>query len=369
MARRNGKGPADAAASNSVGGLRTPLTDDILQQTIEAYLAAGLVVADTARALRIARPAVRRRLAVAVERGLIPQDKVQRPRNSRNRLFEDVVAARKDEFDRVDQDGTYMTERPIFLQDDGPFVIIALGDPHLDNPGTDLTLWEQWIAPMEDGPHWVRGVCLGDITDNWLKFLGHIYGSSEVTQQDGWTLIEGYLDKISDNLDVIVGGNHDLWNDERALAIMAQHLQVEYRAHGFTAAYTTPGGRKITLGMRHRFKGHSMYNAAHGVLRAATLGGWRCNMLIGGDLHISGRTWVKDPTTGFITHAHQLGSFKIYDSYAEKMGFRDMHVSPAEAFVIDPARDDTDPSLITPFADPEDAVAFCDLKRRAAGFE
>jgi len=91
--------------------------------------------------------------------------------------------------------------------------------------------------------------------------------------------------------------------------------------------------------------------------------GWRDTILVGGDKHISGDGLVRDPDSGKLTWAYQVAAFKTHDDYGDQLGLMDKHVSPAVAFVIDPARPDHDPQLVTAFHDPEAAVAYLSFLR------
>lgn len=92
---------------------------------------------------------------------------------SRWRPGAEIVQARKAEYERLKASGDGRTIRKIHLADDKPYAMFFLGDPHLDNPGTDLALWERWIAPLNYRKH-VHGFGLGDWLDNWLRVLGHL---------------------------------------------------------------------------------------------------------------------------------------------------------------------------------------------------
>lgn len=332
-----------------------------LKKVVDAYIRAGENLSAAARELDMSRSTFRNRLHLADEQGMIEIDFNERTNAKRHRPFQAVRDASIDQFDRVYNSGTYKTVRRVDLKDDKPFVLIALGDPHLDNKGTDLNLWEKWIAPLENAPDWVRGVCLGDMIDNWLRFLGFLYADSEITEQDGWTLVEEYLSRIS--LDAVVGGNHDLWKNEYALDLLAREFGMNYRANGITLGYRTPMGRTITVGMRHRFNGHSQWNTVHAIMKAASLGGWHCNALIGGDKHVSGYGFTKESFTNKIIHMYQLAAFKLCDDYAEDKGFTDQHITPATALVIDPRREDDDPQLIVTFHEAQAAVDYCEFIR------
>ena len=70
--------------------------------------------------------------------------------------------------------------------------------------------------------------------------------------------------------------------------------------------------------------------------------------------------------TGRLTFGYQVAAFKVIDDYGDDMGFVDRHVSPAVALVIDPRRPITSPERVKHFYEPEPAVAYLDMLRRAA---
>ena len=331
---------------------------------VAAETVRGVSISEIARELGISRPSVRRRQLRAIEYGMLEEHYLQGPNVSDAEKAKAVIAKRKKEFNKAYIGGTYKTPRPIELPDNKAFCVIALGDPHLDNKGTDLDMWEDWIEPLYRKEEWIRGVCLGDMTDNWLRFLGFLYEKAETTREEGYILTQKYIEDIGDRLDCIVGGNHDAWANEYWLQKLAEDLGVKYRPHGITLAYKTPNGRQIQVGMRHRFRGNSIYNPNHGVERATKLDGWRPNLLLGGDKHISGMGVVNDCETGKKTHCYQLAAFKVIDDYAEKINFRDDHVTPGMAFVIDPRFEDDQAKLITPFFCPHQAVDYTEYLRK-----
>ena len=61
---------------------------------------------------------------------------------------------------------------------------------------------------------------------------------------------------------------------------------------------------------------------------------------------------MKDPSSGLISHALQVASFKIYDSYADKLGLDDKNIFNCPITIIDPRFDDDDNRLITTIFDP-----------------
>jgi hypothetical protein len=334
-----------------------------LQETVQAYLSAGSM-SGASKLLGLSRRATQHRIDIAKEAGLID---IERPETqpSRWRPADEIIARRKEEFRRVREaapgNGLNIIPRP----HDGPFMLIAFGDTHFDNPGTDLDLFEYWADHLDRDDDRV-GLLLGDGLDNWVKPLAYLYAQAETPAPEGWTLFEHYIDKIAPHLDASVGGNHDAWNggDELVSRILGSR-GVLHRGTSLRVAYQTPSGRQITLNLRHSWPGRSMWNEVHGMKRAARMG-VRDTILLGGHTHVSGESLEKDPINKRLTWCVQVASFKIVDDYADDLGLLDRASAPAVALVIDPRRADTDPELVKTFHDPAAAARYLNAIREAS---
>lgn len=110
-----------------------------------------------------------------------------------------------------------------------------------------------------------------------------------------------------------------------------------------------------------------MYNTAHGPAKAAQMG-WRDHMLTCGHTHVSGYQVVKDPSSGIISHAIRVASYKLHDRYAVEKGLPDQNIFMCPVTIIDPRYDDSDPRLITTVFDPGTGADFLTFlrKRKAA---
>lgn len=263
----------------------------------------------------------------------------------------EIIAARKAEYARV-KAAAAGGLNIIHLPDDKPFMVIVFGDEHLDNPGTDIELFEKWWFALNRDKR-ITGISMGDVLDSWIKPLAHLYAYTETPAPEGWQVLDYYLDERGQDLDLSVGGNHDAWagaNDLLAM-MMAKH-GVIHRNTSLRAGYRTPKGRVITVNARHSWPGRSQWNEVHALKKAARMG-VRDNILLGGHTHVSGETMEKDPVTGKITFCYQVASFKIVDDYADQLGLMDRHTAPAVALVIDPRRADDDPDMVKHFFCPD----------------
>lgn len=345
---------------SSKTGQAPKMTREMAQAAVDAHLREGSIRAGAA-SLGLARRSFQARIDHAATLGLT------RPRTEANpsrwRPGEEIVAARKAEFERVISAGPNRVGNVIHRPDDGPFMLIVLGDEHLDNSGTDLNLWEHWISFLDRGKH-RTGWSLGDVLDSWVKPLAHLYAYSETPAPEGWILLEHYMEQIGEHLDCSVAGNHDQWagaND--VLGMVMEKYGVMHRANSLRVAYRLPNGREITVNARHSWPGRSMWNAVHGIKRAARMG-IRDNILLGGHTHISGEGKEIDPLNGKVTHCFQVASFKKSDDYADTLGLMEGHLSPALALVIDPRRGDGDPELVRHFYEPDAASDYLTFLRK-----
>lgn len=331
------------------------------QQAIDAVLEHGSIRA-AAKVLGVTRSSIQQAMDMENKAGRLPARVQQNP--SRWRPGDEIVKARKAEFQRVFASRPGITGNVIHRPDDLPFCLLVFGDEHLDNPGTDLELFEEWCSFLDRAKH-ITGVSMGDVIDNWKRVLSHLYSQAETTAPESWILFEYYMELHGEHFDASVGGNHDDWSGASDVLgrVMEEHA-VLHRSKSLRWAYRCPGGREIYLTARHSWPGRSLYNEVHGLKRAARFG-IRDNILLGGHTHISGETKEKDPVSGKITFCYQVASFKLVDDYADDLGLMDRNTSPAIALVIDPRRADTDPELVKHFHEPgagADYLAF--LRRR-----
>jgi hypothetical protein len=332
----------------------------MMQEAVDAVLKHGSIKA-ASEAMGLHRATLQKRLDHAAEEGLTAPRRVE-SNPSRWRPGAEIVAARKAEFERLQASVRYdgnIIHRP----DDGPFCILFFGDEHLDNPGTDLKLWEHWISFLDRRTH-ITGWSMGDVLDSWLKVLAHLYGQSETPAPEGYILLEHYLEQIGEDLDCSIGGNHDAWaGNNDVLGAMMEKYGVLHRNNSLRVRYKCPGGREITIHGRHSWAGRSQWSEVHALKKAARLG-VRDTILVGGHTHVSGEGLEKDPITGKYTYVYQVASYKLIDDYADTLGLLDRHHSPAIACVIDPRRADTDPELVKHFFDPAPAVDYLNHLRR-----
>jgi hypothetical protein len=250
---------------------------------------------------------------------------------------------------------------PVSIRLDGPIGLMHMGDPHVDDDGTNIDLLRRHVdlANKTDG---LFACNVGDFSNNWVGRLARLYGQQSLSAAEAWVLVE-WLVKSTRWL-YLIGGNHDLWSGAGdPIQWMAKSARVSYEAHGMRLGLTFPNGRVIRVNARHDFSGHSQWNTAHGPAKAAQMG-WRDHILTCGHLHTSGYNVVRDPASGLISHALRVGSYKTYDRYAEERGLPNQTFTVAPVTVIDPEQPDDSPRCVTVFLDPEEGAEFLTFKRK-----
>ena len=249
---------------------------------------------------------------------------------------------------------------PVDVHLDGPIGIQLWGDPHVDDPGCDIGLIERHLQVGNETEGLFAGN-VGDFTNNWIGRLAHLHSQQTTTAQEAWLLAEWLL-RGQDWL-FLVGGNHDAWSGAGdPLQWISRQQGSLLEPHGCRLELRLPSRRRVVLNARHDFKGHSQWNTAHGPAKAAQMG-WRDHILACGHMHISGYQVVKDPSTGLISHALRVASYKVIDRYAKEMGLPDQSIFVCPVAIIDPAYGDDDPRFITLIFDPEEAAEYLTWKR------
>jgi hypothetical protein len=247
----------------------------------------------------------------------------------------------------------------IKIMNDGPIGIAHFGDPHIDDDGTDISLLLKHADLVAETEGMYAGN-VGDIQNNWIGRLGRLYGEQSTSAKESWRLTEHFIRKVS--WLYICGGNHDAWvgSGDPLEYIIGQ--PTVYNMYQVRLNLIFPNGKQVRVNCRHDFKGHSQYNTAHGLTKAAMFG-WRDHILTAGHKHVSGYQVVKDPMSGLITHAIRCSSYKTHDRYAEEMGLADQSIFMCPVTIIDPQYEDNDPRLVTVVFDPYEGADYLTWKR------
>jgi hypothetical protein len=281
--------------------------------------------------------------------------------------LDELIARRKQQFSRkarLEDAGKLINVR---VRLDGPIGLVHLGDPHVDDDGTDIAALERHCGIVRATKGMFVGN-VGDTTNNWIGRLARLYAQQSTTAREAWALAEWLFEMIGDKAIYLVGGNHDAWSgDGDPLSWIArQHTRAAAnQSSEVRIALKFPKGRDVRVNARHDFKGHSLYNPAHGAMKSL-LQGVRDHIAVCGHKHTSGYGVLKDPDTGMVGHAIQVAAYKIIDRYAREGGFRDQHISPCAVTVINPLATH-EANVVQLFWEPEIAADYLTFLRRREG--
>jgi hypothetical protein len=342
------------------------VSDDFLRDVLRTYEASGSNAEATARAMGKPGTTVKNWLKIAQRRNVTlnkPQFEVA-PIPSEHLSREELIAFRKKQFQakRAHQEAKRLRDVRVRLI--GPIGIVHFGDPHVDDDGTDIGLLEDHmqIVKKTEG---LFGANLGDLSNNWIGRLARLWAQQGTSSAQAWQLVEWmchYIDWL-----YLVGGNHDAWSGtgDPLKWIMGQ-AQTAFDYSGVRINLKFPNGKAVRINARHDFSGNSMWNPAHGPMKAVQ-GGWRDHMLTCGHKHTSfvGGP-LKDPATGLLSWSIRCAGYKVFDRYVEENGFPDQNAFPACVTIIDPRFADDDTRLITVIPDVAEGADFLKWKRRKA---
>lgn len=270
----------------------------------------------------------------------------------------DIKNMRRKIFTRKKSKLEYLKRVDVAMDDNLPIGILHFGDMHLDSDGVDLDLIDGHmdILRRTEG---LYGGNLGDTTNNWIGFLGRLYGEQHATVEEAQLLIKNYL-KGSKWLYTIIG-NHDKWNGGEA--IVRNEIKTGVVGEDLRLSLNFPNETSTTLHARHNFTGNSMYNPAHGSVKEALFGS-RDDIVIHGHKHSTGYSIITDAERHKILHCIAVGSYKEIDSFKTTMGFRDDNISPSCVTIIDPRLPNEHPDRIKVFFDVYQGAEYLNFLRK-----
>lgn len=274
---------------------------------------------------------------------------------------DELLARRKQQFAKKKDAHEARALVPVRITCDGPVGIAIPGDPHLDDNGTDIALIQEHVEIINTTEA-LFALGIGDYSNNWIGRLARLYGQQSTSAAEAWVLVEWYVQAV--RWLALIAGNHDVWSgDGDPIKWMAKSARVQYEAHGVRLGLTFPNGRVIRVNARHDFTGRSQYDTAFGVAKAARMG-WRDHILVAGHTHVSGYHPLRDPSSGLISHAIRVGSYKTFDRYAEEKGLPNQTFAVCPVAIIDPSEPDESNRCVVVLFDPEEASDYLTWKRK-----
>lgn len=245
---------------------------------------------------------------------------------------ESLLERRKKAFARTHRKHLQDSHRTVDMGTE-PYCIVHMGDPHLDDDGTDIAAIEKDLAIIASTPRMYAG-CVGDITNNWVGRLQAEYAKQSSTLSEAWQLSEWYFS--SAEFLYICIGNHSAWN-QGDIPLQLLLKQVGAPRAGIDEQLVLDHGpdvEPLKIHIRHDFPGQSQWNPVHGHMKAA-YDGDDADILVSGHRHRSGNgTSVR--RDGSTAMCIQVGSYKVIDDYAIERGFRKHQITPVACTLVQP---------------------------------
>ena len=269
--------------------------------------------------------------------------------------IEELIAQRKRKFSHKREHEEASKLITVRVKLNGPIGILHFGDPHVDDDGCDIEAIERHTA-LVNKTKGMFAANVGDTTNNWCGRLARLYADQATSASQAWRLAEWFVNRCT--WLYMIGGNHDLWSGSGdPLKWIARQQNALYKASEARIALKFPNGREVRVNARHDHSGSSIWNPAHGPMKAAIMG-TRDHVYIAGHKHESAYSVLKDPISGIAMHAIKVSSYKIYDRYAKERGFRDNTLSPCCVTTINPLLPETHPDLVKVWWEPEEGADY-----------
>ena len=358
--------------------MATPISHDELVEVVLAYNQYKSQRV-TAKALNLSKGSVYRRLEKAKEEAeagnlellellttepkvaetpnvYYPQDPLE-PVETTDEWYERRVRRAK----RIKASSDRMKDFHVRIKEDKPYGIMHIGDPHLDDDGTDLEELAEDLVLINRVPG-LYGLCVGDLTNNWVGRLTKLYEHQQDGKKDALLAVEWFINMVGvGNWLAIVNGNHDMWSGaENIVNWLCRNEHIPHADWKIRFRLMHGSGEDVTLNCAHDFKGHSMYHGSHGALKEAIFG-TRDDIYSCGHKHSTSYLIEKIGDQN-VCHMLRVAGYKVVDEYAKVHGFRDQRIRGSAITVIQPTKPPE--SRVLTFLDPHEGADYLRYLRR-----
>lgn len=324
---------------------------DLLAEWVAFYRENACNMSELSREAGVKRSTARSAMHYAHSIGLLDSEEINPNNAPSSATYAGAMEQKRKRFAAKAAKGTW--RKPVLAHvQEGPFILKLFGDPHLDADGCNVDLFQrEWLRM--DGTARIYGACVGDWFNNWKKSMAHLW-KGEGDPSDAWIIFEHLMDQRGADLLAACSGNHDDWTHAPfdPIELIMRQNGVIYRKGAVRLLINA--GSAVTVAIRHKWRGNSQYNAAHGLKKAA-FWGWEDDLFVGGHIHQDEDGRYVSPE-GEIVHLCQLSAFKEFDDYVDVEGFMGPRIQPVRNAVINPSRPRTDPERVNLMFDHDAAV-------------
>jgi hypothetical protein len=256
---------------------------------------------------------------------------------------------------------------PIAIRGKDPILLAFMGDPHVDADGCNWPLLKRDCEILRETPG-AYAVNIGDAHNNWAGRLMHLYAAQETSKKTAYKLVNWLLRESGVNWLFWLAGNHDAWGD--GMAVLYEMSRGAAPVFDWQAKFELvfENGRRCPVHAAHSFKGTSIYNPGHGMLRAAKFSQHCPRIYAQGHHHEYYMHHAVYEDLDLTYWGMKVRGYKWIDHYADVLQFGSNSYGATGAFVIDPRVPEEDPGFIRGFDDLAMAAQFLEfLKERPAG--
>ena len=323
------------------------LTDADKQAAIDAWMATGRSIKGAASRLGKNVNTVKYQIDLAKREGFEPSNDNEPPSESApfeapelpdasgDRPIDELLDAIEREADRKDHAEQARKLIDIKLRIDGPYCVVPVGDPHLDNAGLDIRSLRRDVEILRRNPAMLAG-SVGDYRDNWVGRLAKLFGDQKVSQSEAMKLVQWFFGSL--NWLFLLYGNHDLWSgfdDPLPFLHRLAQQQGVLEKYDLRMRLNHPSGDQCFVRVRHDFPGKSQYNDSHGAVKEA-LWGKADHLMLCGDRHISDYKTIWSPNQERLCHAMRVGTYKRHDPYPKELGLKGENWAASMAAIVNP---------------------------------
>ncbi len=190
------------------------LADESCQGAVDALAATNGNKKQAAERLGLPYKTYASRLQIAQGRGFVagtgkPFEVADLPEG--DEPIEELLERRLKAFARKDKAERARKLIDVKVRCDGPIGIVHFGDPHVDDDGCDLPALMRHVE-IVNRTEGMFGANVGDLQNNWVGRLAHLWGQQETSKRTAWRLTEWLVGSVQ--WLYLVGGNHDAWSGE-----------------------------------------------------------------------------------------------------------------------------------------------------------
>lgn len=340
-----------------------PLSDKELQRTFDAVKKHGgisgaarkLSLSDSTISHRLRLYAERQGAAAAEHRIVVPE--LPDPELPIGQVVEHLT--KQAERRLVAADARRWVKIPV--KSEGPYGIVLIGDPHIDDNGCAWPVLREHIEIIGK-TEGLYAAGLGDYQNNWTGRLARLYADQDTSSKTAWRLVEWFIRELGDKLLLLIKGNHDMWQGSGdPLDWMKQpgtlsedwSVRVEFQMSNKT---------NFRIIAAHDFPGHSMWNPLHSNQRKARFSG-EADLYVAGHRHEWALSQQEDGERHKVYWLARARGYKFIDGYAHISGYHQQRYGASIAAIVNP--DAVQPvTRIQCFADVAEAADYLKYLRR-----